>query len=429
MSTAHGHRLHAVRLRLACGSNGAQPMTSYPSTFSPPRKPVEVTSLRSRKGDFDVFSVSFPNTELLSVSEEFPSCSAGLEVAYSQPDGTVLSYWYEASSPEGTVTDVTDVLLAPVLGAIYEISYEINDGVGRARNCERVHRRLDIGAPVLMERVIVSEQEGDAAAACEEVSVLTCPPNTHRWYHVDVCCHPGEGWSEATGCKPLATHCISGPFTETGCFWGPIDIGERLTDSRSSTLGVLKHVPTGRYYSQPLMGEKQVEQTVSSFFIMESEVTQAMWVSQMGGEAECPDCPMHSVDQGQIRLFIEGINDSEEAHYRLPSRSEWEWAAMGGDTFVFAGSDDIDSVAWHRGNTDRIRPVCELARNGFGLCDMSGNVWERTVPPRHGSLDNEHTAKRGGSWFAWPNDARIFVSGEVSSHTANDGLGFRLLRE
>ncbi len=65
--------------------------------------------------------------------------------------------------------------------------------------------------------------------------------------------------------------------------------------------------------------------------------------------------------------------------FRIPTEAEWVYAARAGHDHRFAGSDDIDAVAWHLGNApDATRPVAGKAANAWGLHDMSGNVWELT---------------------------------------------------
>ena len=51
-----------------------------------------------------------------------------------------------------------------------------------------------------------------------------------------------------------------------------------------------------------------------------------------------------------------------------------EYLARGGQEHLYSGRDDIDSVAWYDG--EETHPVCQKQANGFGLYDMSGNVWE-----------------------------------------------------
>ncbi|MDR1372232.1 MAG: formylglycine-generating enzyme family protein [Dysgonamonadaceae bacterium] len=71
--------------------------------------------------------------------------------------------------------------------------------------------------------------------------------------------------------------------------------------------------------------------------------------------------------------------------YRLPTSSEWEYAARGGvkssQDYIYSGSDIADDVAWYSGNVYvgskySTHPVKTKVANVFGLYDMSGNVWE-----------------------------------------------------
>ncbi len=63
--------------------------------------------------------------------------------------------------------------------------------------------------------------------------------------------------------------------------------------------------------------------------------------------------------------------------YRLPTVEEWQYAAKGGQYYTYAGSNEIDEVAWYFWNSDlKTHPVAQKKPNGYRLYDMSGNVRE-----------------------------------------------------
>ncbi len=72
------------------------------------------------------------------------------------------------------------------------------------------------------------------------------------------------------------------------------------------------------------------------------------------------------------------ICDFTASGYRLPTEAEWEWAARGGESYTYAGSNDIADVCWSWATTkpEGTRPVKTKKPNGYGLYDMSGNVQE-----------------------------------------------------
>ena len=174
---------------------------------------------------------------------------------------------------------------------------------------------------------------------------------------------------------------------------------------------------------------------------------------------ERSDLPLENVSWDEITRdggFLDRINRSpvraaivanvapHVGVLRLPSETEWEYAARGGphwtDGFRFSGSDDIDAVAWHdRKDGDHTRPVGQKAPNQLGIHDMSGNVWEwcqdvftRDIAsiPQDGSPfagPGDERVLRGGCFHNWAVHCTVSKRYEIA-HDYHDGcIGLRLV--
>lgn len=123
--------------------------------------------------------------------------------------------------------------------------------------------------------------------------------------------------------------------------------------------------------------------TLSDYWIGETPVTQRLWKAVMKNNPSFfndQDCPVESITWEDCDEFIKRLNKITGLKFRLPTEAEWEYAARGGKRskgFFFAGSNNIDDVAWYKENSKgKTHPVATKIPNELGLFDMSGNVWE-----------------------------------------------------
>ena len=195
----------------------------------------------------------------------------------------------------------------------------------------------------------------------------------------------------------------------------------------------------------PDKNEKPTHQvTLSSYYIGETEVTQALWTAVMGNNPSYfkgNKLPVEMVSWEDCQTFIGKLNDLTGKRFRLPTEAEWEYAARGGNRSnhtQYSGGSMIDDVAWYYGNSgSKTHSVKTKKPNELGLYNMSGNVWEWCQDWKGSYSSNAQTNPtgpdsgsdrvfRGGTWsiFGW--FCRSSFRGKSSPGYRYDTIGFRL---
>jgi len=161
------------------------------------------------------------------------------------------------------------------------------------------------------------------------------------------------------------------------------------------------------------------------------EITQSQWRAVMGDNPSrftgCDNCPVEQVSWDDIQTYLQKLNAKMGKQYRLPTETEWEFACYGGNKTEYCGGNDADSVAWHSENSgSKTHLVGQKQANGYGLYDISGNVWEWMSDCYNGNCGRR--VLRGGSRDDSASFLRAAFRLNYTPDYRNSLIGFRVAR-
>jgi formylglycine-generating enzyme len=220
--------------------------------------------------------------------------------------------------------------------------------------------------------------------------------------------------------------------------------------------------------------EDKISIVIKDFYISKYPVTQRLWENIIGHNPSHfigVNRPVETVSFSDITRnngFLDKLNSSRGSSYklnsdtvfRLPSETEWEYAARGGthwtDGFIFSGSDDSNSVAWYEQNSGKYFEPGILTKlkntekgtethdvglklpNQLGIHDMCGNVWEWCQDyfhsdiqeiPKDGSpcvYESGDRVLRGGCHHNWDIHCTVSKRYEIFPEAKDECIGFRI---
>ncbi len=212
-----------------------------------------------------------------------------------------------------------------------------------------------------------------------------------------------------------------------------------------------------------------------NFYMGKYEITQQQWIAVMDSWPDVEPSsayglgdtyPAYRVSWNDAKDFISTLNThitatgQGPATVRLPTEAEWEYACRAGtnNRFFFGDSLAVDDECeddgirsqymWYCGNnapdkesTSGSKPVGETMPNGFGLFDMSGNIYEWCEDEWHdsyagapddgsawtGPSGGTHCVARGGAWLNYAKSCRSAKRDSYWPSYRNFLVGFRLV--
>ena len=184
-------------------------------------------------------------------------------------------------------------------------------------------------------------------------------------------------------------------------------------------------IPAGTF----LMNSNKVE-IDQDFYLGTYPVTQQQWEAIMGynpSRFKGERLPVETVSWDDCQVFLQKLNTlSGKQTFRLPTEEEWEYACLAGSIPLYVYSpkeNQLEEWEWYDCNSGQTTYPVGKNGNGWGLYDMTGNVWEWT----DSWYNSSNHVIRGGRWSNITKNCGLAFRGYSAPGNQLETIGFRLL--
>lgn len=205
-----------------------------------------------------------------------------------------------------------------------------------------------------------------------------------------------------------------------------------------------KHLVTAVEWAAFLNDDGAPEET---YFSASRETTVVNVERRYFARKGCGLHPANGVTWFGAERYCQWLKEKTGKPYRLPTEAEWEKAARGGlEQRIYPWGNDcplglaqyqqVWSTPMHT-----LSPVGVYPPNGYGVCDMAGNVWEwcrdwyerdyyHSSPSENPEGPETGTLKvlRGGSWGGLDVQIRCGIRVGEYPDISESRIGFRIAR-
>ena len=182
----------------------------------------------------------------------------------------------------------------------------------------------------------------------------------------------------------------------------PVDLA--CIDVKSLTAGALRKLDLGDGVVLEMIWCPPGGSCANGFWLGKHEITQAQWRHVMKenpskyGTSDPEHMPVDSVSLADCERFAARLDEMNDVRgFRLPSVAEWEYACTAGGTDFAVQLGRLNSAESRKKGP---APIGSYPANGWGFCDMLGNVGEWTPDVFRGRIFQRNGKMVCGGWWA-----------------------------